>query len=211
LLGRALDTRITGEFPTHACLDDHTIAALAAGALEAPERARALSHVAGCARCRDAVASVARALNDREVARELAALEPRRRHFTIAMPITAAAIVLLALALPRWLEQGSTHRAPPGALQPAPVPLAPIGTVAEAKALRWRSLGAADRYRATVFDQGGHVRYETQLADTVAALPDSLTLVPGRQYLWLVEGRIAQDRWSASDLVRFTIAAGARP
>src|SRR3989442_15842551 len=63
-IGRALDTRITGEFATRACLDDQTIAALAAGTLPAADRPSALSHVAGCARCRQTPAPGARALGD---------------------------------------------------------------------------------------------------------------------------------------------------
>jgi len=196
------------------CLDDDTLAAFTEGSLDGGAHAAAVRHVATCPRCARVVASVARSLTDPGIAREIAAIEGggRRRWLRLALPAAAAAAILVAVALPRWLEQGSTHRAPPGALQPAPVPLAPIGTVAEARVLRWRSLAGADRYRVTLFDEGGRVQYETQLADTVVALPDSLLpLVAGRQYLWIVEGRIAPDRWSASDLVRFSIAPRARP
>ena len=48
-----------------------------------------------------------------------------------------------------------------------------------------------------------------QLADTVAALPDSIALVAGRTYVWLVEARIGFDRWSTSGLVEFSIGGGA--
>ena len=65
-------------------------------------------------------------------------------------------------------------------------------------------------YRVVLFDAGGRVLYEAQVADTSAPLPDSVTLVPGRPYLWKVEARTGVARWSASDLVRFSIAPGAR-
>jgi hypothetical protein len=189
------------------CLDDATLAALAEGALDATARAKALPHLAGCPRCRGVVASVSRALADRSVATEIARLERTQRRYWIALPIAAAAALVLALGVPRWLEQGPTHRGPPGADQAAPRPLAPIGTVAAATTLRWASVAGADRYRVVLFDAAGRVVYENQLADTVANLPDSITLAPGPPYLWKVEARMGWDRWSASELVRFSIGA----
>jgi hypothetical protein len=66
-------------------------------------------------------------------------------------------------------------------------------------------------YRALLFDQGGQVIYEVELADTIAPLPDSVSLVPGRQYLWKVEARIDWDHWSSSELVRFSVPSGQVP
>jgi len=61
-----------------------------------------------------------------------------------------------------------------------------------------------------LFDAAGRVVYETQLTDTVATLPDSVTLAAGPPYLWKVEARAGWDRWWGSELVRFSIAAPAR-
>jgi hypothetical protein len=88
--------------------------------------------------------------------------------------------------------------------------VAPVGTVANAVALRWTAVAGANRYRITLFDAAGRVLYETRATDTVVALPDSITLMPGRPYLWIVEARVGWDRWSTSELVRFSIASGAR-
>jgi hypothetical protein len=209
LLRHRLDAS-TRETPE--CLDDPTLAAFAEGALDAGARAAALPHLATCARCRGVVASVARSLADSGVAREVAALEGRgrRRLFRIGLPAAAAAI-LLAVALPRWVdEMRGGHRGPPGQGTLAPHPVAPVGTVANATALRWTAVAEANRYRVTLFDAVGRVLYETQLADTVANLPDSVTLVPGRPYLWLVEARVGWDRWSTSELARFSIVPEAR-
>jgi hypothetical protein len=60
----------------------------------------------------------------------------------------------------------------------------------------------------TLFDAQGEVLYETEVNDTTAALPDSVRLIPERPYLWKVQARTGWDRWSASDLVEFTIARG---
>ena len=193
------------------CLDDSTLAALADGTLDPAERDAVLPHLATCLRCRGILASVARSLADPGVMRAQAALEgrDRRRLWLIGLPAAAAAI-LLVLALPRWVDDvPGRHRGPP-APAAQPVPLSPVGTVAQAGVLRWSSLAGADRYRVVLFDAGGRVLYEAQVADTSAPLPDSVTLVPGRPYLWKVEARTGVARWSASDLVRFSIAPGAR-
>ena len=208
LRARARSSALTPE-----CLDDDTIAAFADGTLTPATRAAVLPHVAGCARCRTAVASVARALADSGVAREIVRVEGgRRRFYRIALPVAAAAALVLVLAWPRGLQDGvSPHRAPPITTSGAPVPVSPIGMVAGAGLLRWTAVAGADRYRVTLSDAGGRVLYETQLTDTAAALPDSITLVPGRSYMWLVEARIGFDRWSTSRLVEFSIAGPQSP
>jgi hypothetical protein len=83
--------------------------------------------------------------------------------------------------------------------------------VADATTLLWTAVAGADRYRVTLSDALGGVLYETQLADTVAALPDSIALVSGRSYVWMVEARTGFDRWSTSRLVEFSIGGGAAP
>jgi hypothetical protein len=205
LLRHRLDAS-TRETPE--CLDDATLAALAEGALDAAARTALLPHLAACPRCRRVVASVARTLGDPAVAREVAAVVGRGRRplLRIGVPAAAAAAILLALAVPRWVNDRSGHRGPPGAVVPSP--LAPVGTVAEATALRWAAVVGADRYRVILFDAAGQALYETQLSDTVVSLPDSVALAPGRLYLWKVEARTGWDRWSASELVQFSIAPG---
>lgn len=207
-LRHVLQTRVRIESPTAECVDDDTIAALAGGSLAASLRPAVVEHVAQCARCRALVASVSRALGDRAVARELrvADVTTRRRIFRIALPMAAAAILLL-LAWPPSLNL--PHR---GSIigTPAPTTMWPTGVVAEAPTLRWAAVSEADRYRATLFDAAGRVIYEVEGTDTVVSLPDSVALVPGRPYLWKVDARIGFDRWASSDLVEFAIAGPRR-
>ena len=213
LLRQALPARVRPAAPTPDCLDDDTLAALAAGILATTARAAALPHVAGCPRCRGIVASVARALADPAVRREVASVEGagRRRFYRIAVPLAAAAVLLLVLALPRRTDDGGpSHRGPPPTAT-APVPIAPIGVVASASSLQWTAVAGADRYRVTLSDASGRVVYERQVGDTVVALPDSIRLVAGRSYVWLVEARTGFDRWSTSQLVEFSIAGAATP
>lgn len=191
--------------PTAGCLDDDTIAALAEGTLDDIGRAAALRHLAECPRCRGIVASVAKVLGDPTVGREITALRGgRRRLLRLAIPAAAAAIVLL-IAMPARRADVPPHRAPTITAVSSPVPVSPAGIVADVDLLRWSSVSGADRYRTTLFDDAGTVVYETQTADTVVALPDSVQLAPRRSYLWKVEARTGWGRWSASDLVEFSI------
>ena len=197
--------------PTSDCLDDDTVAALVEGTLDPARREVILPHVASCAWCRDAVASVTRALANDRVAREVTVLEGRGRGrvLRILVPLAAAAGLLLVLVWPRPMQDGG-HRGPPPVAS-TPVPIAPIGVVASASPLVWTAVVGADRYRVTLAEASGHVLYETQVADTVAALPDSIVLVAGRPYVWLVEARTGFDRWQASQLVEFSTTGAVPP
>ena len=200
----------TGETPmaTPDCLAAETIAALADGSLPGDARLQVLPHLAACAFCRRAVASVAEALADQPVTHEIEIVEGPtnrwRRVLRIGAPLAAAAIVLVLLWSP-LSDRPPIHRGP-GQSGTAPVLVSPLGAVAAVRDLRWTSVAGADRYRPTLFDAAGAVRYETVTPDTTAALPDSLPLIPGRTYLWKVEARTGWDRWSASELAEFTIA-----
>jgi len=197
--------------PTPQCLDAGTIAALVDGTLEADRRGAALTHLAGCDHCRTAVSSVARALVDPAVAREISAAvaQGRRRVLRVLLPVAAAAALLLMLVRP-WADDGVLrHRGLPAAAS-TPTPITPIGVVTSASPLQWAAVAGADRYRVMISDAGGRVLYEAEGADTVAVLPDSVALTPGRSYVWIVEARTGFDRWTASQLVEFSLA-GAPP
>jgi len=206
----------TGETPLAKpdCLDEHTLASLADGTLAADARTRALAHVAMCALCRRAVASVAEALADGPVTHEIEIVEGRRRRWgpilRIAAPLAAAATVVLLLWSPAD-DRRPGHRGPP-APPPAtaPVPRSPVGAVAAVNDLRWSHVAGADRYRVTVFDATGGVVYATEALDTVVAFPDSIALIPGASYLWKVDARTGFDRWAASELAEFRVAAPRR-
>jgi hypothetical protein len=191
---------------TPECLDDETVAALAEGTIDADSRAAAMLHLATCARCRLAVASVVRALADPAVAREVpTAARGHRRLLQVAIPAAAAAVILL-LAMPSRQDDGAPpHRAPTITAVSSPIPMSPVGIVAAAETLRWATVAGADRYRVTLFDAVGGVVYESQTADSVVALPDSVRLTRGRSYLWKVEARTGWGRWSASELIEFSV------
>jgi len=199
--------------PTPACLDDEAVAALADGTCEAERRTAALSHVAACARCRAAVASVARALADPDVAREIRVVEPARRRVVrpswLAAAGVAAAAVLVLMAWPPARELPRPHRAAPITAAPAPQAIWPVGVVPEVNSLRWTPVPGADRYRVSVYRANGVVRYEAELAGTEIVLPDSARPAAGETGWWQVDARVGFDRWAESALIEFTV--GARP
>lgn len=207
----------TGETPiaTPHCLDAGTIAALADGTLAADARPAVLQHLAGCAFCRRAVASVADAVSgEGPVTHEIAVVEGRggrwwrSRTFRIGAPLAAAAVVLVVLST-RMNQGTAPHRAT--GQGGAPMLIAPRGTVVSAQRLQWSNVPGANRYRVTLFSAQGRVLYETEVGDTVLAVPDSVQFVSGQPYLWKVEARTGWDRWLTSDLVDFTIARAPPP
>ncbi len=213
LLRRAFATRVGRDPRSHGdCLDDETVAALAEGALDDDTRAVVLPHLAGCAPCRRRVASVARALADPMVAREIRAAEGGRRGLLRRTGWisagSAAAAVLLLLALPARFDEPPAHRESPITAAAAPAAVSPVGPVAGARSLRWTAVSGADRYRIALFDAEGGVLYEAELTDTVAVLPDSVLPAQGETYWWQVDARIGFDRWVASDLIQFSVARG---
>lgn len=199
---------------TPECLDDDAVAALAAGDVPPAERPALEKHVVECPYCRHRIASVARALSDPDVAREVAAVDAGRRGRRLRpwllVPIAAAAAGVVLMMSPRSTADDSrlAHRAPGAAATAAPT--LPVGPVFAAETLRWATVPRADRYRVTLFDATGTVLYERELADTVVALPDSILLAPGRSYLWKVEARTGWNRWAGSKLVEFTIQGDPR-
>jgi|SRR5881394_1737003 len=205
----------TGETPIAKpdCLDEHTVAALADGTLDAETRGRALVHLATCALCRRAVASVAEALADGPITHEIEIVEGRRRRggplVRIAVPLAAAATVLLLLWSPAD-DRSPGHRGPPPPPATTPILRSPVGAVSAAKELRWSHVAGADRYRVTVFDATGGVVFAADVSDTVVAFPDSIVLVPDVSYLWKVDARTGFDRWATSELTEFRIAGPRR-
>lgn len=199
--------------PTANCVDHDTLAALAEGRLTAEDRADALEHVASCARCRGLVASVARALSDPRVAREVRAIEarPRRLAGGWAAGITAAAAAaILLMVMPAQEREPATHRSPPITAARAPEAVSPSGSVADASSLRWTPVAGADRYRVALFDAEGGVLFQTEVDGTETTLPDSVRADPGTSYWWQVEARIGFDRWVASDLIEFSVVGAPR-
>lgn len=201
--------------PGPGCLGEDILAALAEGSLDPPARGEAVIHLAQCGYCRSSFASLARALGDPAVAAAVLAVdrEPSRRFVRLAAPAAAAAVLLIAI-LGRQLTVGPSspaHRAPVISAVDQPVAISPLGTGARPERLRWGAVAGADRYRVTLFHADGRVLYLLELRDTAAAVPDSIRLIPGKSYLWMVEARTGWDRWSSPRLFQFSVSRQSTP
>ena len=167
------------------------------GTLRAPARESLEGHLAECRECREELGAV-RAI--------LAATAPRWRRWRTLVPLAAAAALALVWLAPRLpgRDQPLT-RDPAFTTTEAPMPLQPVGSVAEAGTLLWASVPGAERYRVSLFGADGALLWQSLPGDTVAALPDSVPLVAGSPYFWQVKAETAYGRWVESELVEFRV------
>jgi len=197
------------------CLDELAIAELAEG-LAAGERGRtAIAHLSECGRCRQELASVASALAEPKIQRELATLErksapARRRLLGLggAVGIAAAAVAILVIGWPSQepAEAPPSHRDPLIATTASPTAVAPVGAVDVLTSLVWTSVPRADLYAVTLFDAEGIVIWDAETGDSFAFVPDSVPVQGGAVYYWRVRARTGFDRWAESHLTEFTLA-----
>ena len=199
---------------TPLCLDEFAIGEFVDGAVDSHRRAELLAHLASCGGCRSEVVAMSRLIaksatdSDLEPAAGAASQTNRRRRFAMVGGVigTAAAAAAVAfLLIPRWLQDEDAHRATVLTLSAPPIAVAPAGSVAAPIQFVWTSVPRADRYLLTLFGETGSILWELQTTDTVAAVPDSIDLVPETSYFWKAEAQIGFDRWSESELVRFRL------
>lgn len=166
-------------------LDDH----LADG-----ERRRVELHLASCAECRDEVADI----------RRLHAGQHRRRSIAVLIPALAAAVLLLAIAVPRQTTQPSAARSA-GEEQPllSVVSPTPDGVITRTPTFKWRSAGAGATYTITLQSSDGGVVWTANTADTLATLPDTVVLEPESVWYWSVDGLLPDGQSRSSGGKRF--------
>jgi anti-sigma factor RsiW len=160
------------------------------------EKREAELHLVSCTECREELLAV-RQLQVRH----------RRRWKLALIPFAAAAAVLAAIALPRHPTAPSEVRGRPGA-EPAIgiVSPAPWSTVAPGPIVfTWRSAGPEASYTFTLQAADGRVAWTSTLVDTVAVLPDSVSLRPGLTWFWMVEALLADGQSRSSGLNRLSI------
>lgn len=159
------------------------------------ERGQVELHLASCAECRHELAEIRRLQ-----------LRHRRRWAVALVPTAAAAAILLAIALPRPGAPPSGTRAGPAPepslpiVAPSPsadIPPGPITFV-------WRSAGPDASYTVTLQEADGRVAWTSSVADTVAVLPDSVAVGPGRTWFWFVDALLPDGRARSSGLNRLT-------
>ncbi len=186
------------------------MAAYLTGALRPGERSRIEAHLAECEACCTELIEVSRLLRT----------QPRRLRWVVpAGAVAAAAAVVLLVLWPRpENEPGSAlgYREPAITTTVAPRVIAPRGVLSSVPRIvggastaipkfTWTSVPRVDQYRLRLFDATGTVMWETQVTDTVVALPDGIRLQPGASYLWKVEAQTGWNRWVGSDLTEFSL------
>jgi hypothetical protein len=142
-----------------------------------------------------------------------AARPSRRRWLPYATAAAAAAVLLVAGSVmlspggigdaPITPDAGSTTR---GAESPITL-VGPVGQVAENRAARftWRRVDQAERYTVVVVDTTGTEIFATETRDSSLALPDSVRLVAGREYLWWVQARLSDQSTLTAVTQRFLV------
>jgi len=193
------------------CPDEPVLADFVEGRLGADARGHVVTHLLTCARCRALVKATARFVAETAVAPTV--LKRRWTRWSIPLGLAAAATLVL-FVLPRGRDDGST----PGLREPtvtstvAPVPITPPpgAAVARVDRLVWSSVPGVERYRVRLYDGEGSVLWTVETADTSAAVPDSVRLMPDVPYFWRVEAQAEWMRWAASDLVPFRVIGSPR-
>jgi hypothetical protein len=194
---------MTERFDRHLEVDE--TAAYVDGGVTGAERARMEAHLAGCADCRAEVADVVRIVRS--------AGTSRVRANRVWIPAAAAAVLALMWVAPHALRQQGQpeHREEAVTMTLAPRPLIPVGLVDTAGAFVWAAVPSANTYRVRVFDAEGTLMWERETADTLAAIPDSISLARERSYYWRVEAQTGFDRWAASELTEFRLRRDRTP
>lgn len=191
------------ETAPHAHLEPAEVAAYVDRTAPRETRDRIAHHLVSCAACRAEVTDVERWRHD-----------TRRRQALLGVAgLVAAAAILLLVVRPAPLVHAP--RRPPLA-----TPERAAGPAPEAgEALRaWSSTGAAGRafgwsgagsheaqYEIVVADSTGRARWTATTADTVAALPDSVRLVPGTYY-WHVDALLPDGRSRTTGTKTLTVS-----
>ena len=155
------------------------------------ERRHVETHIDRCATCRGELIALSRVVHGEPTS------ERRRpglgRRWWIPAAAAAAVVALLAPRLTTKAPDAETAprtrrvidsdgRARLAVVSPSD------GAAPEGQLLfTWRA-GSADIYRIVVLTESGDLVWSTDTSDTTVALPDSVSLQPGRAYFWHVDG-----------------------
>jgi anti-sigma factor RsiW len=173
------------------------IAAYIDGTLSGPSRERAEAHLASCVECRyDLVES-------QKVLRGMR----RPRKAVIVGTLAAAAVATFLIARP---SATPVEREPVVRSDGVAVLLrayGPIGPTARA-GLRfvWAEAPGAQSYRLTVSRENGVGVWSSSGTDTVATLPDSVTLNPSERYFWVSDALLSDGATRSTGLREFGVA-----
>ena len=151
-------------------------------------------HLASCGECRTELAEIRRLQRQRL----------RRQRLPVLVPLAAAAVLALAIVIPRQdtspseIRSGGRGDESLGIVSPAPSAETASGRIS----FIWRSAGPGASYTITLQEHDGRPVWTSSLTDTVTVLPDSIVLVPGRTWYWTVDALLPNGR---------SVSTGAQP
>ena len=178
-------------------LDDLDLAIYLDGGLDRSERARVEGHLAGCPQCRHEMVESRRLIRAGRWSPLVVA----------AGGLAAAALIMVALtpALRTRPAQGPSPLR--GAqLSRAVVAYGPIAeTTDPSPRFIWEATRDAQSYRLTVSRQDGSMLWASSGRDTTRALPDSVPLMAGTTYWWVVDALLADGSTRSTGLHEFRI------
>lgn len=188
-------------------LEVSRVAAYVERALSAEERAAVEAHLAECATCRQEVSDTALFLGRRARRRAW------RRAGRAAVPLAAAAALLLVLGTPDGTDRSAAERLrDPAGLDAGGLPVieavAPEEDAvlpADSIGFAWGAAGDEVLYRITVATEEGGVAWRGESLDTVVVLPDGVELEPGRAYHWFVDALLPDGREATTGVRRFRV------
>lgn len=186
------------------------------GYLTTSERDAVLAHFDECAACRhemtEARRVLARASSSRGGGGRAASLT--RRVLTL-LPAALAAVLLVAVALPRLREQSSATvatRGSEGSPQSDAIPPLAIvspsedgAVVASTDSFVWRAASGDAEYRFTIMDGTGGIVWSKSTGDTSVTLPADLRLTHGSEYFWSVDALLADGHSATTRVHHFSI------
>jgi hypothetical protein len=183
------------------CVPPEALLALAQREGSEAERLATLDHAMVCEACRRDLELF------RSVTRAGAATAAARRVPQWFTPLAAAAVLLIVVGFGATLMLRRTGETALRGGMPDVELVSPEGSVPAggAATLVWRGVGGAARYEVELLAGNGDSIYAAGTADTALALPETITLAAGGEYVWSVRAVLPDGRQIGSVPRRFRI------
>lgn len=168
--------------------------------LSGTDRELAEAHLADCAECRE------------ELAQSYLLLKRLRRPRRLAIGGLVAAIAATLLLILRpgimpWASPADDFQLRGDGDGAAIVAYGPIGeTQASPVQFVWGAESTAISYRLTLTSTDGTTIWSRSAADTTVALPDSIALLAGERYRWVVDALLEDGATRSTGLREFRVA-----
>ena len=176
------------------------LAAYLSGSLSQQARASFESHIADCRACRIETMSARRLLNTSR---------SQRSRWIVPSALAAAGMIALASTILR--DDGTERTSRVVERNGTGTESVPMVTPSDGESVTanpiftWRAAGNHTLYRLSVADGAGTQIWEVETRDTVVALPSSVPLRDGLEYLWTVAAIDVDGVQSHGDTRRFRI------